>query len=209
MIGGIVTRRATDIQRVPNVNGASVFVAWRMHNIYVDLDETLIHARVAGPRPPGKRRRFAFGFEVYDVALRKCTHYLLGCLREIGCVSLLTTSQRDYAEEINKAFGLGFEQLYCREDIFVFRPFADLKAEAVAPKSVLIDDLAPTEPLARLKMKFLGINRRNYIQIRGFQESDPATIDCEIAEIVRKVGGLQPSASVRHLKISTNRRRAE
>src|SRR5215510_924934 len=88
-----------------------------MRKIYVDLDETLIHARVAGPRPPGKRRRFAFGLEVYDVALRPCAHYLLGCLREIGCVSLLTTSQREYAEKINEAFGLSFEQLYCREDI--------------------------------------------------------------------------------------------
>jgi hypothetical protein len=158
-----------------------------MRKIYVDLDETLIHARVAGPRPPGKRRRFAFGLEVYDVALRPCAHYLLGCLREIGCVSLLTTSQRDYAEKINEAFGLGFEQLYCREDIFVFRPFADLKTEGVAPKSVLIDDLSPTGTLARLKMKFLGINRRSYIQIRGFHGTDPATIDREIAEIVRKV----------------------
>ena len=158
-----------------------------MRKIYIDLDETLIHARVAGPRPPGKRRRFAFGLEVYDVALRPCTHYLLGCLREIGCVSLLTTSQRDYAEKINEAFGLGFDQLYCREDIFVFRPFADLKAEAVAPKSVLIDDLSPTETLARLKMKFLGINRQSYIRIRGFHGTDRATIDREIAEIVCKV----------------------
>src|SRR6516225_8106222 len=158
-----------------------------MRKIYVDLDETLIHARVAGPRSPGKRRRVAFGLEVYDVALRPCTHYLLGCLREVGCVSLLTSSQRDYAERINEAFGLGFEQLYCREDIFVFRPFADLKAEAVAPKSVLIDDLSPTETLARLKMKFLGINRRSYIQIREFHGADPATIDREIAEILRKV----------------------
>jgi len=116
-----------------------------MRKIYIDLDETLIHARVAGPRSPGKRRRFAFGLEVYDVALRPCAHYLLGCLREIGCVALLTTSQRDYAEKINEPFGLGFEELYCREDIFVFRPFADLKAEAVAPKSVLIDDLSPME----------------------------------------------------------------
>ena len=38
---------------------------------------------------------------VYDVALRPCAHYLLGCLREIGCVSLLTISQRDYAEKIS------------------------------------------------------------------------------------------------------------
>src|SRR5262252_2219137 len=159
-----------------------------MRKIYIDLDETLIHARVAGPRPPGKRRRLAFGLEVYDVALRPCAHYLLGRLREIGGVSLLTTSQRDYAEKINETFGLGFEQLYCREDIFVFRPFVDLKAEAVAPKSVLIDDLSPTETLARLKMKFLGINRRSHIQIRGFHGTDPATIDREIAEIVCKVG---------------------
>ena len=36
-------------------------------------------------------------------------------------------------------------------------------------------------------MKFLGINRRSYIQIRGFHGTDPATIDREIAEIVRKV----------------------
>jgi transposase len=30
---------------------------------------------------------------------------------------LLTTSQRDYAEKINEAFGLGFQQLYCRETV--------------------------------------------------------------------------------------------
>jgi hypothetical protein len=179
-----------------------------MRKIDVDLDETLIHASVAGPRPPGKRRRFAFGLEVYDVALWPCTHYLLGCLREIGCVSLLTTSQRDYAEKINEAFGLGFEQLYCREDIFVFRPYPDLKAEAVAPKSVLIDDLSPTETLARLKIKFLGINRRSYIQIRGFHGTDPATIDREIAEIVRKVRRFA-AAGERSTTKDWHRRRAE
>ena len=96
-----------------------------MRKIYVDLDETLIHAGAAGLRSPGRRRRVAFGLEVYDVALRPCAHCLLGCLREIGCVSLLTTSQRDYAEKINEAFGLGFEQLYCREDIFVFQSFCE------------------------------------------------------------------------------------
>jgi hypothetical protein len=62
-----------------------------------------------------------------------------------------------------------------------FNPFADLKAEAVAPESLLID--------ARLKMKFLGINRRSYIQVRGFHGTDPASIDREIVEIVRKVRG--------------------
>jgi len=36
-------------------------------------------------------------------------------------------------------------------------------------------------------MKFLGINRRSYIQIRGFHGTDRATIDREIAEIVCKV----------------------
>jgi NLI interacting factor-like phosphatase len=179
-----------------------------MRKIYVDLDETLIHAKVAGLRPPAKRRRFAFGLEVYDVALRPCAHYLLGRLREIGCVSLLTTSQRDYAEKINEAFGLGFEQLYCREDIFVFRPFVDLKAEAVAPKSVLIDDLSPTETLARFKMKFLGINRRSYIQIRGFHGTEPATIDREIAEIVRKVRRFA-AAGERSTTKDWHRRRAE
>jgi hypothetical protein len=45
-----------------------------------------------------------------------------------------------------------------------------------------------TETLARLKMKFLGINRRNYIQIRGFHGTDSAKIDRQIAEIVCKVG---------------------
>ena len=103
------------------------------------------------------------------------------------CIFVNDQASATDAERINESFGLGFEKLYCREDIFVFRPFADLKAEAVAPKSVLIDDLAPTETLARLKMKFLGINRRSYIQVRGFQGTDPATIDREIAEIVRKV----------------------
>lgn len=164
-----------------------LFTVWRMRKIFVDLDETLVHARVAGRRPPGKRRRLAFGLEVYDVALRPCAHYMLDRLREIGRVSLLTTSQREYAEKIDEAFGLGFEQMYCREDLFVFRPFAELKTEAIAPRSVLIDDLPPNETLARLKMQFLGINRRSYIQIRGFHGTDPATIDTEIAAIIREV----------------------
>jgi hypothetical protein len=37
-------------------------------------------------------------------------------------------------------------------------------------------------------MKFQGINRRSYVQIRGFHGTDPATIDREIAEMVCKVG---------------------
>jgi hypothetical protein len=73
------------------------------------------------------------------------------------------------------------------------RPLADLRPnpfpseEAIAPKSVLINDLSPTKTLARLKMRFLGINRRSYIQIRGFHGTAPPTIDREIAEIVRRV----------------------
>jgi hypothetical protein len=63
-----------------------------MRKIFVDLDETLVHSRVAGPRPPGKRRRLAFELEVYDVALRPCTRYMLDRLREIGRVSLLATT---------------------------------------------------------------------------------------------------------------------
>ena len=61
------------------------------------------------------------------------------------------------------------------------------KRKQLRPKSVLIDDLSPNETLARLKMQFLGINRRSYIQIRGFHGTDRATIDREIAEIVCKV----------------------
>ena len=59
---------------------------------------------------------------------------MLDRLREIGRVSLLTTSQREYAEKIDEAFGLGFEQMYCREDLFVFHPFAEPKTEAIAPQ---------------------------------------------------------------------------
>ena len=54
----------------------------------------------------------------------------------------------------------------------------------------------------QVKMKFLGINRRSSIQIRGFHGTDPATIDREIAEIVRKVQRFT-TAGVRHRKIST------
>ena len=77
--------------------------------------------------------------------------------------------------------------MYCREELLVFHPFAELKTEAIAPGSVLIDDLSPNETLAGLKMQFLGINRRSYIQIRGFHGTDPGTIDTEIAAIIREV----------------------
>jgi hypothetical protein len=36
-------------------------------------------------------------------------------------------------------------------------------------------------------MQFLGINRRSYIQIRGFHGTDPGTIDTGIAAIIREV----------------------
>jgi len=74
-----------------------------MGKIYIDLDETLIHAIVAGPRPPGKRRRFAFGLEAYDLALRPRAHYLLGCLQIRGFHEPdLATVDREIVEIVRK-----------------------------------------------------------------------------------------------------------
>ena len=117
-------------------------------NIFVDLDETLIHAlgmkTIAGDLGDesnlcDKPVTIALSKkEQYVTVLRPGANYLLFCLREIGHVYMLTRATKDYAIAMNKAFNFGFN-----EDRIFDRGFQkyNIPKNISQGKNFLIDDL--------------------------------------------------------------------
>lgn len=168
--------------------------------IYIDLDETLIHAKYATSGNSGKRSRIRIpdqdgtGYELYYSLLRPKAPELLGACRALSDVKMLTTATRDYAQMHNETFNLGFNEndIIAREDYLVNTTVAFGLATEPAkyqtdPQSVLIDNLPRLATAAMLKQQYLGLNPSNYIQIREFDGKDPEIFASELNEILEKV----------------------
>jgi hypothetical protein len=169
-------------------------------SIYIDLDETLIHAKYATSGNSGKRSRIKIpdqdgaGYELYYSLLRPKALELLEVCRALSDVKMLTTATRDYAQIHNETFKLGFSErnIIAREDYLVNTTIAFGLATKPAkyrtdPQSVLIDNLPRLATAAMLKQQFLGLNPANYIQIREFDGKDPEIFANELNEILEKV----------------------
>jgi len=143
-------------------------------NIFVDLDETLIHAlgmkTIAGDLGDesnlcDKPVTIALSKkEQYVTVLRPGANYLLFCLREIGHVYMLTRATKDYAIAMNKAFNFGFN-----EDRIFDRGFQkyNIPKNISQGKNFLIDDLDVRDNYEKVAfIKRFG--KSSYIQIPAF-----------------------------------------
>lgn len=161
--------------------------------IFVDLDETLIHTFLPawGETPAKDAQVITFvgtdgKDEEYKSSLRQGALHFLQILRGLGDVYILTAATNDYANAMNRHFGLGFtkEQIYSREHIQSSQ--ADLKHFG---KGIvyLFDNLSRHEN--RSKIIFLrSLGEVNYVQVRAFynNKTDSFTHE-EIKELVNNI----------------------
>jgi len=164
-------------------------------NIYIDLDDTLIHSVYGRGRNPGKRTVIPITEdEIYHSLLRPEAGRILRELRNIGDVRMLTTSISDYAEAHNRAFALGFmpAEIFARER-YINKVLLAYGSEWVAsmtktdPGGLLIDNLSISTESSRTKCAFLGIGEDNYFQIREFDGKDPECFAQEVDNLLSAV----------------------
>jgi len=114
-------------------------------SIFVDIDETLIHAGMGEdhkPEVPAVDVMTRDPDELYKVSLRPGAIKLLFDLRTIGHVYALTRATQDYAFAMNKTLGLGFpeERIYSRLHVREWRK-TKIDLEVPPGQNYLIDDL--------------------------------------------------------------------
>ena len=159
-------------------------------NIFIDLDETLIHTLGMVPytAPKGKDSTVELKFkepepntdyadtpvkikldkEVYHTILRPGANFLLFQLREIGHVYMLTRAAKSYAQAMNQAFNFGFieDKIFDREYVKDWKYKAP-KVEIATGKNVLIDDLEDRDNFEKIAfIKKFGTSK--YIKVDGF-----------------------------------------
>jgi len=114
-------------------------------NIFVDIDETLMHAELdLGyiPEVPAVEVHTHEPEETYLSALRPGAIKLLFDLRAIGHVYALTRATHDYACAMNKAQGFGFpeDRIYSRYHVKNWR-YSKISFDIPQGQNYLIDDL--------------------------------------------------------------------
>lgn len=161
-------------------------------NIYIDLDDTLIHSVYGVGRNPGKRSVINISDdETYHSILRPEAGRILQELRRIGTVRMLTTSIEAYAKAHNEVFSLGFSEadIIAREK-YITKIHLAYGSEwvpsdrKVDPDSVLIDNLSFSTESSLTKTSFLGIGESGYFQIREFDGKDPQCFTQEVDDLL-------------------------
>ena len=113
-------------------------------NIFVDIDETLMHADMESHNPEIETVDVMTHDpdELYKVALRPGAIDLLFKLRAIGHVYALTRATQDYAFAMNKTLGFGFptERIYSRLHVKEWRK-TKIDLDIPPGQNYLIDDL--------------------------------------------------------------------
>jgi len=116
-------------------------------NIFVDLDETLIHTLLPFEHIDGKDYKPEYpvvkikvGKDVYETCLRPGANTLLLKLREAGHVYMLTRAAKDYAKAMSKEFGFAFteDRIFDREYV---KNWKYKNVDIPNGKNYLIDDL--------------------------------------------------------------------
>lgn len=162
--------------------------------IFWDIDETLIHTEVRPFGPGYNDVPFELEDSTYYTKIRPCSLSLIQfSVNLVGKdnVYILTTATRDYAREINRIAGWGFENdhIFSREDLHANRYSVGYGGSATmahkevsSPKNVLIDNLPPRENAA--KMSFIGIGYERYLKIVDYYGVDFP--DCTFEEDVKE-----------------------
>lgn len=165
--------------------------------IFLDLDNTLIHAQWGG-NPNKRRYKIDLGEnwmgkkEVYWSMLRPMTHIFLAACRYLAPTYMLTNSTRDYALAHNKEFSLGFSEdmIFAREDFSretCGMLHSDTYPLAVGqyPDAILVDNKSFEESSKEdVKIQFLGIDQSRYVQSRFYQGGkQPENFDKELNAI--------------------------
>jgi len=182
-------------------------------NIYIDLDDTLIHSVYGVGRNPGKRTVIQLGEdEVYHSFLRPEAGRILGELRQIGTVRMLTTATREYARAHNQTFSLGFleEEIFSRDE-YICKVQVGYGEDWIPTQcgidktAVLIDNLPPNTESSRIKIKFLGIDPEHYIQIREFSGKDPSMFSDEVGEILASISKISVQTPAQFINSDANK----
>lgn len=153
-----------------------------INRIYFDIDETLIHTTMRDPNQ--EHIVLALDGALYYTIIRPCAKSLIDFARDLvstGRVHILTTATRDYAQEVNRLAGWGFnnEDIFTREDINKHsRSFpvayggyhSECDPHIYAHKdNVIIDNLPRREN--QKKISFIGIDNTqdaNYLKIDDY-----------------------------------------
>jgi len=165
--------------------------------IFLDLDNTLIHATYGG-NPNKNRTKLDLGVncwgkkEVYWSMRRPMALEFIAICRQLAPTYILTNAARDYALAHNKEFQLGFDEsmVFAREDFSretngTFHSMILPLAENQYPKAILVDDKTFKESKEwDVKLRFLGINESRYVQSRCYRGGkQPENFDKEIKAI--------------------------
>lgn len=137
-------------------------------NIFVDLDETLIHTNTTLGEIPNEFPEVQVSDDdyTYKVSLRPGANELLYALRSIGNVFMLTRATHDYALAMNEKFNFAFtpNRIYSRRDVKKFR-YKELHLPK--GKNFLIDDLHQLDNYE--KVALIGqLGPVHYIHIKPF-----------------------------------------
>lgn len=142
-------------------------------NIFVDLDETLIHTDLTNGDMPNEVPSVDVNIspssdkpDIYQVSLRPGALDLLFSLREIGYVYMLTRATHDYAVAMNKTFNLAFTEnrIYSRKDV---RKYRYKELHLPQGKNYIIDDLHQIDNYEKVTL-VSQLGPVHYIRIGAF-----------------------------------------
>jgi hypothetical protein len=151
------------------------------NNIFVDLDETLIHtfnSTSLGSAPwgdemdrmpwhmPGEVKEITLEDGIYSTVLREGAHTFLKLLRQKGNVFMLTAATKDYALAMNEAFGFNFNPkgILSREDV----QEGGIKLRGFEPGNTYLFDNLPARE-NHSKIAFLRpLGKVNYVAVPEF-----------------------------------------
>lgn len=168
-------------------------------NIFFDLDETLVSTVY---NKPSKKRikmplynNWSGKYDNYYSQLRPGALDFIEYCRRIGSIFILTAATKDYAQEHNKVFSLGFQDdnifgrdyySYYKSGMFCDRVIAT-KVDQY-PDSILIDNQDINKSFGtntlRVKMTFLGIKEDRLVKSREYKGGNcPPDFSKEIEQI--------------------------
>ena len=172
-------------------------------NIFVDIDETLMHADMQFHTPGIEDYNSEMPVvdvmthdpdELYKVAARPGAIDLLFKLRAIGEVYALTRATQDYAYAMNKALGFGFptERIYSRLHVREWRK-TKIDLDISQGQNYLIDDLDFQDNYEKIAL-LRKLGPVQYIKVipfwghmeEGFTDEDKAKIINQITNTASK-----------------------